>query len=98
MSDICFGLAFKALRCVASGVKCELLCTTAQKSNAAPVSDAHEEVQIQGERVGDGEEPATAPVPIAELDFARSAGDKLAQLLTFKNHVDCELLVCRLSR
>ena len=79
MSDVYFGLAFQALRCVASGVECKLLGTPAQKSNAAPVSDAHEEVQIQGERLSAGKNPATAAILIAKLDYVRSAADNLAQ-------------------
>ena len=57
MSDVYFGLTLQALRCVASGVERKPLCTTAQESNAAPVSDAHEKVQIQGERFGDWKGP-----------------------------------------
>jgi len=98
MSDVHFCLALQALRCVAAGVECKLLGTTAQKSNAAPVSDAHKEVQVQSERVPTGEGPVTASVLIAELDFVRSTGDELAQFLTFKYHVEWGLLRCRLSR
>jgi hypothetical protein len=98
MSDVYFGFAFQALRCVASGVERKLLRATAQKSNATPVSDAHKEVHVQGERLCAGEDPATAPVRIAELDFVRSAADDLAQLLTFKQHLAWVLLRRLLSR
>jgi hypothetical protein len=83
---------------VASGVDCEHLCTPAQKSKPAPISDTHKKVQIQGERFGTGENPATAPVLIPELDFVWSAADDLAQFLTFKQHVAWGLLRYLLSR
>ena len=98
MSDVYFGLAFQALRCVASRVECELPGTPAQKTNAAPVSDAHENVQIQGERLGAREDPATTPVLIAQFHLVRSAADELAQFLTLKQHVVWVVLWCLLSR
>lgn len=98
MGDVSSGLAFQPLRCVASGVDCKHLCTPAEKSNAAPISDTHKKVQIQGERFGTGENPTTAPVLIAELDFVWSAADDLAQFLTFKQHVAWGLLRYLLSR
>jgi len=49
------GLALQALCRMTSGVECEVPGTPAQKSNAAPVSDAHEEIQIQGESLSTGE-------------------------------------------
>jgi hypothetical protein len=69
---------------VASGVECKLLCPIAQKSNAAPVSDSHEKLKIQSQRLGAGENPATAPVRISELDVVRSAGKDFAEFLIFK--------------
>jgi hypothetical protein len=98
MGDVCSSLAFQALRCMASEVDVKLLCTTAQKSNAAPVSDAHEEVQIQCERLGARENPAATSVLIAELDFVSSASDDLAQFLTIEQHAVWELLRRSLSR
>jgi hypothetical protein len=84
MSDMYSALAFQALRCVASCVECELLCTTAQKSNAAPVADAHKQVQIQGERLRAGKAPAATSARIAELDFIWGSADDLAKFLTFE--------------
>jgi hypothetical protein len=86
MSDVHFGLAFQSLRCVTSGIERKLLCTTAQESKAPPVSDPNKKIQIQGERLIAGKEPATTPVRIAKFDFLRGAGDKLPQLLTLKQH------------
>jgi hypothetical protein len=63
---------------MASGVGCEIPGTPAQKSNAAPVSDAHEEIQIQGERLSTGKNPATTAMLIAKLYHVRSAVDNLA--------------------
>ena len=71
---------------------------TAKKSNAAPVSDANKEIQVQGQRVDAGEDPATASVFIAEFDFVGSAFDDLAQFLTVKKHFVWGLLRYRLSR
>ena len=65
----------------------ELLCPTTQKSNAAAVSDPYKEVQIQGERIGAGEDPATTSIFVAEFDFVGSALDDLAQFLTVKKHL-----------
>jgi hypothetical protein len=87
MGDVYFGLAFQSLRCVAARVDCKLPGSPAQKSYAAPISDAHKKVQIQGARVGAREDSATASVLISELDFVRRAADDLAQFLTFKQHV-----------
>jgi hypothetical protein len=87
MSDVCFTLAFWLLRGVAAGIEGELLRPTAQKSNAAAVSDPDKEVQIQGERIGAGEDPATTSIFVAEFDFVGSAFDYLAQFLTVKEHV-----------
>jgi hypothetical protein len=78
MSDVYFGLALQSLCRMASGVECEVPSTPAQKSNAAPVSDAHEEIQIQGERLSTGEDPTTAAILIAKLYYVRSAVDNLA--------------------
>ena len=78
MSDVDFGLAFQAVRCVASGVECKVPGTPAQKANAAPVPDAHEQVQIQGQRLSTGKDPATAAMLIAKLYPVRSAVDNLA--------------------
>jgi hypothetical protein len=52
MSDVHLALALQALRRMASGVECKHLCTTAKKSNAAPVSDAYKQLQVQGEGFG----------------------------------------------
>jgi hypothetical protein len=71
---------------MASGVKRKLLCTTAQESQATPVSDPNEEIQIQGERLVVGEEPATTAMRAAKFDLVRSAGDKVTQLFTLKQH------------
>jgi hypothetical protein len=79
-------IAFQALRCVASSVERKLLGAPTQKSNAAPISDAHKKVQVQGKRLGTREDPATAPVLIAELDFVRSATDDLTQFSAIKQH------------
>jgi hypothetical protein len=78
MSDVYFGLALQSLRCVASGAECELPGTPAEKSNAAPVSDAHEKVQIQSERLSSGKNPGTAAILIAKLYHVRSAVDHIA--------------------
>jgi hypothetical protein len=78
MSDVYIGLALQALCRMASGVGCEIPGTPAQKSNAAPVSDAHEEIQIQGERLSTGKNPATTAMLIAKLYHVRSAVDNLA--------------------
>jgi hypothetical protein len=78
MGEVYSGFAFQALRCAASTVDYKLPGTPAQKPNAPPVSDAHKKVQIQGERLGTGKDPATAAVLIAELDHVRSAADDLA--------------------
>jgi hypothetical protein len=86
MGDVYSGLALQTLRCVASCVERKLLVTSAQKSNTAPVSDAHKKVHVQGKRLGTREYPATASVLIAELDFVRSATDDLTQFLTIKQH------------
>jgi len=86
MSDIYSRIASQALRCVASSVDCELLCAPAQKSDPAAVSDTYKKVQIQGECLGTGEDPAAAPVLIAELDFVRRVADYLKQFLTLKQH------------
>jgi hypothetical protein len=88
MGDIPPAVIFQALRCVAPAVECKLLWTTTQKLNAAPVSDANEKVQIQGEGFDTGESLATAPVLIAKLNDIWSAGDHLVQFLAFKLHVD----------
>jgi hypothetical protein len=98
MGDVRPGLAFQALRCMASSVDCKHLCAPAQKSNAAPVPDTHKKVQIQEERFGTRENPATAPVFIPELDLVWSAADDLAQFLTFKQHVAWGILRYWLSR
>jgi hypothetical protein len=86
MSDVQLTVTLQALRRVASGIKCKCLGAATQKSNAAPVSDAHEQGQIQGERVRAGEEPATASVRIAEFDFVGSVGDYLTQFFTLEKH------------
>jgi hypothetical protein len=78
MSDVYSGLTFQALRCVASGVERKLLGTPTQKSNTALVSNAHKKIQVQGKCLGTRENPATASVLIAELDFVRSAADDFA--------------------
>jgi hypothetical protein len=86
MSDVKSAFPFQALRGVASGVECKLLCTTAQKPDAASVSNANKQVQIQGERLGTGEDPATTPVLILGLDCIPSARDKLAQVFSLNFH------------
>jgi hypothetical protein len=78
MSDVHFGLALQALCCMASGVECVPPGAPAEKSNAAPVSDAHEKVQIQSERLSTGKDPATAAILIAKLYHVRSAVDNIA--------------------
>src|SRR5213592_4195567 len=88
MSDVHFGLALQSLRCVTSGVDRKPLCTTAQKSNTMPVSDANKKIQIQRERLVAKEDPATTPVLISQFDRVRSAADDLAQFLTLKIHLD----------
>jgi hypothetical protein len=88
MSYIHFALALQPLRGVASGAECKLMCARAQKLDAATVSDAHEKVRIQGERVSNGKNPATAAVVVTQLDLARRARDEIAQFLTFKHHAD----------
>jgi hypothetical protein len=98
MGEVYSGFAFQAPRGAASVVDYKLPGTPAQKPNAAPVADAHKKVQIQGERLGTGKDPATAAVLIAELDFVSSASDDLAQFLTIEQHAVWELLRCSLSR
>ena len=87
MSDVYSGLAFQALRCMASGVESELLCTSTQESNAAPVPDADKQVQIHVERFGTGEDSATTPVFITQFDFVGSATDDRPQFFTLDQHV-----------
>jgi hypothetical protein len=72
MSNVYSGIAFQTLCCLAAGVERKLLCTAAQKSNASPVPDAHEKVQIQGARLSSGKNPATAAMLIAKLHHIRS--------------------------
>jgi hypothetical protein len=98
MSDVYSCLVLQTVRCAAAGVDGELLSTTAQESNAAPVADAHKKVQVQDKSFGAGEEPAAATVLIAQLDFVRSPADDLAQPLTLKEHVAWIFLWCLLSR
>jgi hypothetical protein len=98
MGDVHSVLAFQPMRCMASGVECELPGTPTQKSNAASVSDAHKEVQVQSERIRTSESPVTAAVLITKLDLVRRAVEDLAQFLTFKKHVAWGLLWCLLSR
>ena len=64
---------------MASGVERKLLGAAAQESNAAQVSDADEQIQIQRECFGAGKRSVATPVCVAEFDFVRSAGDKVAQ-------------------
>ncbi|MGA7414547.1 MAG: hypothetical protein WBW33_29020 [Bryobacteraceae bacterium] len=77
MGDVDAVLIFRASRSAASRVDDKLLCATAQKSNSAPVSNAHEEIQIQGERLWTGKKPATAAILVPEFDFAWSSADNL---------------------
>jgi hypothetical protein len=46
MGDVLSGLAFQTPRGMTAGVDCQLPCTTAQESNAAPVTDAHKEIKV----------------------------------------------------
>jgi hypothetical protein len=78
MSDVYSGLAFQTLRGPATSIELRPLCPPAQKSNPAPVSDAHKKVEIQGKRLSTGKDPATAAVLIPALDVIRSAADDLA--------------------
>ena len=87
MGDVDSPLALQTFHIVASSVDGNPLCTTAQKAKAAPVSNAHEEVQIQSQRFGAGENPATPAVLVAQFDFIRSTTDDLAQFLTVEQHV-----------
>ena len=87
MSDVYSGLAFQPLRRMASGVESELLCATTQESNAAPVPDTHKQVQLHAECFGTGEDSATTPVLITQLDFGRSPTDDLAQFFSLDQHV-----------
>jgi hypothetical protein len=84
VGDVYSCLALQALRCVASGVNGESLRATTQESNAAPVANADEQVQIHIERFGSGENPATAAVIISQFDCIRSAFDQLSQFCTMK--------------
>jgi hypothetical protein len=84
MGDVSARLAFEALRSVAPGVERKLPSTTSKKSNASPVSDANKKIQIQGERLVPGEDPATATVIVVEFDEIRRTGDDLAKFLTLK--------------
>ena len=84
MSDVHFGFALQALRCMASSVQGKLLGTTPQESKAPAVSDPNEKIQIQRECLVSGQESATAPMRIVKFDFIRSAGDELTQLFTLK--------------
>ena len=59
---------------MASGVERELLRATTQESNAASVSDADEQIQIQLERFGAKEDSATTPVLITDFDFPSECG------------------------
>ena len=56
-----------------AGVERKRLGSPPHKSNAAPVSDAHEKVQIQDERLGTGKDPTTAAVLIREVCAAASS-------------------------
>jgi hypothetical protein len=86
MSDVYLAITFQALCRMAPGVQRKLLGAAAQESNAAQVSDADEQIQIQRERFDAGNRPVATPVYVAKLDFVRRAGDELAQLLTLEQH------------
>jgi hypothetical protein len=78
VGDVGPGFAIQSLGCAASSVGCVLLSPSAQKSNAAQVTNAHKKVQIQQERLCTGKYPAAAPVLIPKFDFVRRAADDLA--------------------
>jgi hypothetical protein len=86
MSDVFSCLALQTLRCLTSSADGKLPRATAQESNAAPVADAHEQVQIQGKCFGAREIPAIAAVLIPELDCIRSAAYGLSKFLTVEQH------------
>lgn len=98
MSDVYPSFACQSLRCAAPSVECKFPCTPTQKSNAAAVPDANKKVQIQGECLGIGNDPATPSVLIAEFNVIWSVTDDLAQFLTVKQHVAWGLRWYLLSR
>ena len=73
MGEVYSGFAFQALRCVASSIDCKFLGAPTEKTNTAPISDAHKEIQIQCERLASRKDSATAAMLITQLDRVRRA-------------------------
>ena len=78
IGDVYSGIIFRASRSAASRVDGKPLCATAQKSNAAPVSNADKKVHIQGLGFSAGQEPAKTSELILEFDLVRRSTDDVA--------------------